>query len=131
MAGSEPRWAQLKASRGGEQHAPLAAHEGGSYWPCRRIFCERRSEAPKGSPGAIFWRSIEHDNLIVAEGIAREFDPLPLDFAFSARSSMRPEGGSEVREGRPPIPRAVLVRREPSLSDMANVAVLLVEKKPS
>ena len=37
----------------------------------------------KGSPGAIFWRAIERDNVLIAETVAREFPTLPLDFALA------------------------------------------------
>jgi hypothetical protein len=34
-------------------------------------------------PGATFWRAISNGNVIVAETVAREIQPLPLDFALA------------------------------------------------
>ena len=45
--------------------------------------CEHAFVTAEGSPGAIFWRAIQRGNVIVAEGVAREFETLPLDFALA------------------------------------------------
>jgi hypothetical protein len=37
----------------------------------------------QGHPGATFWRTISKGNVIVAETVAREIRPLPLDFAIA------------------------------------------------
>ena len=37
----------------------------------------------QGSAGAILWRAIERQNLLMAETVAREFPVLPLDYALA------------------------------------------------
>jgi hypothetical protein len=82
----------------------------------------------KGSPGAIFWRAVERDNVIMAESVAREFETLPLDYALAL---VRLYG----RKQDPKYERAALRYMErylteghPCLEDVAAVAVSLVER---
>ena len=84
----------------------------------------------KGSPGAIFWRAIERDNLVVAETVAREFPTLPLDYALAlvhlySRKQHRRYERAALR-----YLERYIAETNPSLEDVAGVAVLLVEKKP-
>ena len=82
----------------------------------------------EGSSVAIFWRAIERGNIIVAEGIAREFEVLPLEFAL-ALVHLYGRAGDKRYE------RAALryleryLTEQPSLADVAGVAVLLAERR--
>ena len=84
----------------------------------------------KGSPGAIFWRAIERDSLIVAETVARGLPVLPLDHALAlvhlyARKQHRRYERAALR-----YLERHLAEANASLEDVAATAALLVEKKP-
>ena len=44
--------------------------------------CEHAFVGAEGSAGAVYWRAIQRQNVIVAETVAREFPVLPLDGAL-------------------------------------------------
>ena len=96
----------------------------------QRHSCEHAFVSMKGSPGAIFWRAIERDNLVVAETVAREFPTLPLDYALAL---VHPYGCKQHRLYEPAALRYLeryLAEANPSLEDVAATAALLAEKKP-
>jgi hypothetical protein len=85
----------------------------------------------EGSPGAIFWRAIERDNLVVAETVAREFPTLPLDYALAlvhlyGRKKHRRYERAALR-----YLERYLAETNPALEDVAGVAASLAERKPS
>ena len=89
--------------------------------------CEHMFVTAEGSPGAIFWRAIQRDNLIAAEAAAREADVLPLDCAhLYGRKHDRRYERAALRY----LERYV-AEANPRLDDVAGVASLLAERRPS
>ena len=84
----------------------------------------------KGSPGAIFWRAIERQNLIVAETVAREFEELPLDFALALVHLYGQKGNRRYEPAALRYLERLIVEHRPSLEDLAGTASLLAERKP-
>ena len=84
----------------------------------------------KGSPGAIFWRAIERDNLLMAETIAREFETLPLDFALALVHLYGRKLDRKYERAALRYMERSLAETNPSLEDVAAVAGVLVERKP-
>ena len=84
----------------------------------------------KGSPGAIFWRGIERDNLGVAETVAREFPTLPLDYALALVHLYGRKRHERYERAALRYLERYLAETNASLEDVAGVAVLLAERKP-
>jgi hypothetical protein len=84
----------------------------------------------EGSPGAIFWRAIERDNVIVAEGIAREFEVLPLDLALALVHLYGRKGDGKYERAALRYLERYIAEANPSLVDVAATASLLVEGSP-
>jgi hypothetical protein len=84
----------------------------------------------EGSPVAIFWRTIQRENVIMAETVAREVPTLPLDYALA-----RVHLYGEKRDRRYELAALRYLERYiaeagPSLEDVAGIASLLTERKP-
>ena len=84
----------------------------------------------EGSPGAIFWRAIERDNVIVAEGIAREFEVLPLEFALALVHLYGRKGDKRYERAALRYLERYLTEATPALDDVAGVAGFLAERRP-
>ena len=65
--------------------------------------------------------------MIVAEGVAREFEPLPLDFALALVHLYSRRGDKRYERAALRYLDRYLTEATPSLDDLAGVAVLLVE----
>ena len=86
-----------------------------------------------GSPGAVFWRAIQNQNVVAAEGAAWELQaktkqPIPLDFALALTHLY-----GEKRDGRYELAALRYLTRyieeaKPSLLDVAGVAAVLAER---
>ena len=83
-----------------------------------------------GSSGAIFWRAIERDNVVAAEGAAREFEVLPLDFALALVHLYGRKGDRRYERAALRYLERYLAETNPTLEDVAAVAGLLVERQP-
>ncbi len=83
-----------------------------------------------GSAGAQFWRAIERQNLIVAEGLAREFEILPLDFALALVSLYGRNRDPKFEKAALRYLERFMSEMNPSLADVAAMAGLLVERRP-
>jgi hypothetical protein len=81
-----------------------------------------------GSPGAIFWRAIQRGNVIVAESVAREFPELPLDYALALTYLYADKGDRRFERAALRYLERYMAEANPSLRDVARVAVLLVER---
>ena len=85
----------------------------------------------KGSPGAIFWRAIEKDNVLMAETVAREFPTLPLDFALALVHLYGRKGDRKYERAALRYLERYLAETNTSLKEVAAMAALLVERRPS
>lgn len=85
----------------------------------------------EGSPGAIFWRAIQRGNVVVAESVAREFSVLPLDFALALVYLYADKGDRRFERAALRYLGRYIAEGTPSLEDVAGVAALLAERKPS
>jgi hypothetical protein len=85
----------------------------------------------KGSANAVFWRAIEARNVVAAEAAAREATKLPLDAALAL---VRLYGDRRDRRYERAALRYLeryIVEAVPTLEDVAMMASLLAERKPS
>ena len=85
----------------------------------------------EGSPGAIFWRAIQRENVIMAETVAREFPVLPLDFALALVHLYGRRKDSRYERAALRYLERYIAEANPSLMDVAGIAGLLAERKPS
>ena len=83
----------------------------------------------EGSPGAIFWRAIQRENVIVAEGIAREFGKLPLDFALALVHLYGQTGDRKYEAAALRYLERYITEENPKLEDVAASASLLAERQ--
>lgn len=83
-----------------------------------------------GSAGAIFWRAVNNGNLIVAEGVAREFQRLPLDYALALVRLYGEKGDRKYETAALRYLERYITEEKPSLADVAGIAGLLAERKP-
>jgi hypothetical protein len=84
----------------------------------------------KGSSGAVFWRAIERENVLMAETTAREFPTLPLDHALALVHLYGRKGHKKYEAAALRYLERYLAEANPSLEDVAGVAVLLAERQP-
>ena len=85
----------------------------------------------EGSPGAIFWRAIQRDNLIAAEAAAREADVLPLDCALALVHLYGRKHDRRYERAALRYLERYVAEANPRLDDVAGVASLLAERRPS
>jgi hypothetical protein len=85
----------------------------------------------QGSAGAIFWRAIERRNVIAAEAAAREFPVLPLDYALALVHLYADKNDRRYERAALRYLERYLAETNPSLADVAGIAALLAERKPS
>lgn len=86
--------------------------------------------AVQGSPGATFWRAIERRNVIVAESVAREISPLPLDYALALVYLYAEKHDRRYERAALRYLERYVAEAEPSLADVAHIAGLLAERNP-
>jgi hypothetical protein len=72
-----------------------------------------------GSPGAILWRAIERQNLLMAETVAREFPVLPLDHALALTYLYAEKGDRKYESAALRYLQRYLDEANPSLADVA------------
>lgn len=81
-----------------------------------------------GSTGAIFRRAIQNGNVIVAESVARELSPLPLDYALALVHLYGDKGDRRYELAALRYLARYIQEAKPSLLDVAGVAAVLAER---
>jgi hypothetical protein len=84
----------------------------------------------QGSSGAIFWRAVQHGNVIGAEVAAREIPVLPLDYALALVHLYGEKRDRRYERAALRYLERYMAETNPSLDDLAGVAALLAERKP-